>query len=405
MNFGEPTDSQKLSLEQRSSAFFNLAGVRAQEVLNCSNEGISTRKIYKILANAIQDWHWLSFKDKEQFQFNGIGGLIWIPHRFGSLGLIRPFIQYNVTFRQGLFPDIPALVSTDEYAKYGCRAIRKGEHNRIVFAPDLSFEMLQKIPLEIQERHFWDKIVGIYARLDDDTLDALASCRNNVTSAHSLWIQFVHWQREMGKAFDLLREKDLNSMEEDEKKRTRNHIAGARACIHHIKVKIGYRTNIARFVDIVKDSITNPNLESYLPCLDAPDQKSYPSNLDFNNFVAVFEYLEALHEVCWESLMQGDIYERGEKADLEKLEQCLIKLSSLSDISNTLIDPKRWFTLLLPPKEKNKEIASLCLKLIKAVFGKFQYKLKVSFLYPTEHYNEFLTNYYPLPYNHFLPGF
>ena len=406
MTFGDLTDQEKLLLEQRTSAFFNLAGVRAQEVLGASDTGLSTRKIYKILANAIQDWTWLSFRvhDRKEFKFRGIGGLTWIPHRFGALGLVRPHIQYTVTFHYGLFPNIIDLVAADEYAKYGCVSKEESGTRRIVFPSFLTYEVLRKLPVEGNEQHFWSKLVEVYARLDGDTLDAMASCRTRTTAAHSLWIQFVHWKREMGIALDRLREDDPVLMDQKTKESVRKKVESARACMHSITAKMGFRQNLGQYVERVKSAAALTELSNYLPCLDELDPAKTPT-LDFDKFVRLYPYLAAMSEICEEYLKQTDILPATTIADLGVIEQRLRELGRFGSIRRTLIDPRRWFTLLRPPKDKNKEIARLCLELITELFRAFEQELTLPIARPTEHYSDFLASHYPLPVDHFLPGF
>lgn len=402
MSFGDLTDQEKLSLEQRTAAFFNLAGIRAQEVLGCVNAGLSTRKIYKILANAIQDWTWLSFSSPEEFKFHGIGGLIWVPHRFGALGLVQPHIQYTIRFNYGLFPNVIDLVGADEYAKYGCVAREEGEVRKIQFAPFLAYGVLQKLPVKPHEQHYWGKIVEVYSKLDDETLDAMASCRSRTTGAHSLWIQFVHWKREMGIALDRLRQEDPKNLEEEKKTELRTHIEAALACIRNTGVKAAFRLNLNEHVQKTKTAAANTELAKVVPCLNDLDKMSF---LNFDTFVKLFNHLGAVNGICQECLKQTGLISGTEEADLDVIQQRLGDLGRLHLQNASLIDERRWFTLLRPVKEKNKELASLCLQLITEVYKVFEKELGLPIHRPTEHYSEFLRSRYPLPTEHFLTGF
>jgi len=251
---------------------------------------------------------------------------------------------------------------------------------------------------------FWAKIVSVYARLDDETLDAMASCRTRTTGAHSLWIQFVHWKREMGIALDRLRQEDPILMDQPKKTELIDHLGAALACMRNLSIKMGFRRNLGRYVENVKASAANTELGDVLPCLDQIDTPK-SQEVNFDRFVSLYDHLAAMNDICQECLKQMEIADGVRAADLGVVEQRLLQLRQTGRISPTLIDPRRWFTLLRPPKEKNKEIARLCLELITELFRAFEQQLGLPILRPTEHYSEFLKKHYPLPIEHFLPGF
>jgi hypothetical protein len=105
------TERQKLTLEERTALLFNLAGVHIQKVRSSSAVGVSSRRLYKVLANCIWDCHWLSHDHPAEFPFRGVGDLVWIPHRFGALGQVIPQLEYeNLTLEHGLFANVFDLV-------------------------------------------------------------------------------------------------------------------------------------------------------------------------------------------------------------------------------------------------------------------------------------------------------
>jgi len=402
---GDLTNKQKLSLEERTAFLVNFTGVQAQQVLSSQEEGISTRKLYKILANTIVDWHWLSYKDNGRFAFRGIGELVWTPHKFGALGLVAPSIEYNsnIKLHCGLFPNIIDLFSSKEYAKWGYKGIIKaGDERHIVFAPYLEFQLLEKSKVEPQERHFWSMLVEVYSKLNDRTLDALASCRNKTATAHSLWIQLVNWKRHMGTAFDMLQQVNIVSMDDDTKRNVKNHIEAARACVKQFFVKIEHHNNIGKYVDSVKSIAANTELHSDIPCLDEPSSTSSTMEEKCGVFLELAEYLSALHAVCGEFRKQIQIDENAESPDLTILSKNLNTLTKILSPANPLLDPKRWLIPFLQPNER--EIAMLCLSLIEEVFAIFEVRLGLSIFRPTPHYREFLFKYYPLPKDHFTKG-
>ena len=163
---GDLTNKQKLCLEERTSFLVNFTGVETKRALSIQSEGVSTRRLYKILANTIYDWHWLSYDNPNRFAFRGVGELVWIPHRFGSLGLVAPSIEYNsnIKLHYGLFANIIDLFASKEYAKWGYKEIKQvGDERHIVFAPFLNFELLEKSELNVRNDIFglsWSKFIA-----------------------------------------------------------------------------------------------------------------------------------------------------------------------------------------------------------------------------------------------------
>jgi len=174
--------------------------------------------------------------------------------------------------------------------------------------------------------------------------------------------------------------------------------------MHSITTKIGFRQNLGQYVERVKSAAAATELTNYLPCLDELDPAKTPT-LDFDKFVHLYPYMAAMSEICEECLKQTDILQVAGVAELEVIDQRLRELGRFGSIRRTLIDPRRWFTLLRPPKDKNKEIARLCLELITDLFRAFEQELQLPIARPTEHYSDFLARHYPLPNDHFLPGF
>lgn len=409
MTSGDLTNKQKLSLEERTSFFINFTGIETQSVLSSQHEGVSTRRLYKILANTILDWHWLSHQDGARFAFRGIGELVWTPHKFGALGLVAPSIEYNsninIKLHYGLFANLLDLFASKEYAKWGYKAIKQiGDERYIVFAPYLDFERLEKSKVEGQERHFWAELVHIYCRLSDRTLDALASCRNKTTTSHSLLIQLVNWKRHMGTAFDMLQQDNMVSMDTTTKTQVKNHIDAARACVKQFFVKVGHFSSIDDHIAQAKAVAANSELNPFVPCVtESPAGAEAVKMEDKCNILLGFsDYFSALHGVCGEFRKQIQIDEPHESPDLIKLTDHLKALGRIIPQADALLDPKRWVIPFLQPNER--EIAVLCLSLMDEVFAVFENQLGLPIARPTPHYKDFLYKYYPLPREHFTKG-
>ena len=405
MNFGELSIKQQIGLEERTAFLINYTGVIAQQALNSVEEGLSTRKLYKILANVIIDWHWLSFNYPEKFAFRGIGELVWIPHKYGSLGLVAPRIDYRtgITLHLGLFPNLLELIATRMYRYWGVRGVKEtGDERHVLFAPFLPFQALEKSRVQTHERYFWEKLVNIYAVLDDHTLDALASCRNTTSVTHSLWIQFINWKRHMGTALGMVVEEDINHMSEEKKGEVFDNIKIARGCIRQFFLKKKFHDEIHNYINKAKENAALTELQSYIPCIDEPSSIHTQIGPKYPIFIKLSEYISALHGVCGEFRKQVAMKEGVEKPDPIKLGRNLERLKAIVQSPN-LVDPSRWFIPFLEPNER--EIARLCLKLIDEVFDYFQKELDLPFHRPTQHYKDFLEQCYPLPTDHFTKGY
>lgn len=405
MNFGELSIKQQIGLEERTAFFINYTGIISQQSLKAVDEGISTRKLYKILANVIIDWHWLSYIHRDKFAFRGIGELVWVPHKFGALGLIAPQVPYRTDMHLGLFPNVLSLVSTRMYKYWGVRGVKEvGDERHIQFAPFLPFQALEKSRVQAHERYFWEKLAGVYSVLDDDSLNALASCRNDSSSAHSLWIQFVNWKRHMGTALDMAVKESFASMAEHRKKEVLENIESARACIKQFFKKKDFHEHIDSYIDKAKQRASQTELEGYIPCVNDDKRIIDRIGSKYSIFVELSEYISALHAICGEFRKQITTGEGDEKPDPIKLGKNLERLKKVVRTSNLdLVEPARWYLPFLESNER--EIARLCLLLIDEVFGYFQKQLNLPFHRPTKHYTEFLSKFYPLPAAHFTKGY
>ncbi len=400
MNFGALTDKAKLILEERTALLINLAGTTTQEALSVVEEGVLARKFYKILANVIIDWHWLSYKKK--YQLNGIGYLVWAPHRFGGLGQINPAIEYEqVELHFGVFANMAELFSLKPYNTYGYRdTVVKAAQRYYLFPAYISFEALSNSGVEPQEQYYWKELVKIYSKMDDSLLDALASSRTRTLTVHNLWTLFVLWERYMGKAINTLRRRHPASLDDVKKKELLMNINNARGCIKEIFLIIEYHRNIDKHIEEGREYAINSELSPLVPCID---EMSSPIVNKLDLFIVLADVLEALHDVCREFQIHLDLGDAQEIKSLSTLEKNLKYLAKNLELESDLVNPEQWHLLFLQDGAR-KETARLVLKLIKATFNVFEKKLQLNLGRLTGHYENFLFKNYPLPSDHFIPG-
>src|SRR5580765_3098645 len=121
LNSGERSRPELLR-PARTAYFINAAGVTAQSLLPDPEAGISTRRLFKLLANTVWEWHWLSHLYKKRFRFLGCGDLLWVPHYFGALGLVHAKNYPNVARRKfNLFIDPLDLFSSRLFRTFNTR--------------------------------------------------------------------------------------------------------------------------------------------------------------------------------------------------------------------------------------------------------------------------------------------
>ena len=401
MNSGALTDKAKLILEERTALLINLAGTTTQETLSVIKEGVSARKFYKILANVIIDWHWLSYKER-RYQLNGIGYLVWVPHRFGGLGQINPAIEYEqIELHFGVFANMAELFSLKPYNTYGYRdTVVKDGQRYFLFPTYIRLDELNNSGVERQEQHYWKELVKIYSKMDDQLLDALASSRTKTLAVHNLWTLFVLWERYMGKAINALRRRHPSSLDEINKKELLANLNNSGECIKEIFRIIEYRKNIQNYVDEANKYTINSELFPLIPCID--EMKSDVVD-KLNTFIDLFNALKALDEVCREFRSRLDLGNPQEISSLATLEENLKYLSESLGLETDLVNPEQWHLLFLQDGAR-KETARLVLKLIKASFNVFERKLRLNLGRLTGHYENFLSKHYPLPTDHFIPG-
>lgn len=295
-NKSSNTEKHKLLQEERTALFINLAGVYAQQELSSTDEGISSNKLLKILANAILDWHWLSKQHPTKFQFHGIGELKWVPVRGGATSLVTPGIDYaGIKLHHGYFANPVDLFNLSlEYRKYGFKGII-GKNN-FLFPPFIQFETLEKSLLEKHEIHYWEILIKAYAGLNDSALNALASCRNNLTSVLCIWTQFALWKRYMEIAVDILRQETIDLLDVSKKEKISGRFQDAGKCIEHVFSLINYKDEVLKFRKQIEKRSENTELHFLIPQLEEQDSSLWSDK--YEEIKKLSYLLKDLNSIC-----------------------------------------------------------------------------------------------------------
>ena len=402
MIYGDLTNKDIVVLEERTAFLFNLAGSVIQGQLKSIDNGVINHRIYKILANVIIDWHWLSAKFYDSYKFNGIGELVWIPHsKSGGIGQVLPARDHKgVQLNHRVFPSVIDLLNSGVYTIYGFREIRKYDDALyLLFPPFIEYKKRVKSRVDLLEQHYWENLVKIYSTSDDNTLDALASCRNKVLSFHSLWIQFVFWKQIVGIFLDKIIQKngDSSGIKYQEIK---DSFSASNSCIERLFIEIGYIRNIKIYIDNISQISNQSELNGFLPCMDEmPKDCGYSQKLE--EIIQCSEILRSLNIVCTEYVKILNPIEK-DYPDMKRISVELSRIQSVTEIEEEFLDSKLWISRFLNSNSE-KEIAASLIQLIDKLFNCFNKRLDIRFEGPSEHYKFFFESY-PLPRDHFIRG-
>jgi hypothetical protein len=264
-----PTNSSdEAELEERTALFLTLAGVAIQKD---SPEAVSSRKLFKVLANSVWDWCLLPEASGNSLSVSDSGDLVWVPHRFGSLGLVQPSINYpNVRQSFGLFAHMSDLLRLGIYAKYGVRIVpagsdRDGQRIAFEFPQFLSISQLLQSRVDEIDRHVWSELTQIYAGLDDRSLDTMASCRNSTTTTFSLWTQLVVWRDDLLLACGILQEVPERQRTPGESLALSSAVARAAAAASQFGRKVRYWQERDSVISDVRKAAVGTELNSLIP--------------------------------------------------------------------------------------------------------------------------------------------
>lgn len=391
---GGLTSDQAVNREERTALFFCAAGALIQKRLNVAR--VTTRKLYKILANALWDWHWLPLLNKK-FLWHGIGDLVWVPHLFGGIAQVHPSIHHNnFHLTEGLFATWSQLAEIAMYEEYGLLDVATEEGSvSLQFAPVIEFELLAKSPVETPEWFHWKELIELYVSLDDETLDAAASCRNDIAALLCIAAQMIRWRKHVVEAFSKIEEGPVDNPA------INIHLTRARGCASQFEAKIGYLAERETYLGRVAAAAVGTPFAGFAPAVNLLSKHENAGH-HLDQLVKHAEVFYALHRVARlvQKRLLGEPYEadRLEKA-MEQLRQFL--WARASEVKK-LCDAVSWHALFCAGPEP--ELARSGLALIRAVFNKLQL-LGREMPNQRDFYHLVMSNVqYPLPRDHFQSG-
>lgn len=390
---GGLSTSEAVAREERTALFLGLAGCVAQRRLGSSE--VSSRKLYKLLANAIWDWHFLSVHPSGRFVFPGIGDLVWVPHLFGGIGQVVPSIHRDdLELRDGLFVAIAQLSDVGLYVDHGLLGAESGAGGvEFRFAPFIPLDVRERSLVQRHEQYYWEELINLYAQFDDETLDAMASCRAPSATLYCLLAQMIRWRRHVAKALSALEEGRARDVDVDQ------HFERARFCTHQFFVKVEYWRNIDRYRATVSAAAVRTDFATIAPCIGDNGPQSLVS-FQLAALLDVAEAFHAIHYVC----RQVQLRIRRSEVSSAKLEGELRLLGAFVARSEAeLCAPEPWHALFYAGPDN--ELASKCLILVHSVFDRIAERIRHPIPRQKDFYRKFIELHYPLPRAHFEPGF
>jgi hypothetical protein len=274
---------------------------------------------------------------------------------------------------------------------------RAGERRRILFAPNIPLPLVVKSSLDVPEWYYWKELVELYAQVSDDCIDAMASCRNSCATAHSLWIQFVSWKRFVGRIVDKLQSKPTSALSLEELNQLKIQASAAAAAVSQLGIKAGYQRAIDSFATMVRDASRGSELFGRVPHIGRPPVKDIGALCA--QMQAAGSILKNLHGLTSAFLCRLRLADGN--ADVQSLEKHLSALrSEVPRIGATIGRLHRlWYN------KSERDIGLLLRQTIDRVFEKVEGIIQLPVSRPSPHYRSFIDEYYPLPKEHFTPGY
>ena len=398
MTSGDLTDIAKLRLQERTSLFINSAGTQIQRRENCAATGVSTKRLYKVIANAIWDWHWLAHGILPNSSINGIGDLVWVPHRFGALGLVVPKITYrHVVLWHGHFANYLELFAGKTYSQHGFRGIRqeRGERFLLFSQQTMDLERMKKQALTSDEWTYWRELIDCYAGQTTETLNACASCRNQTSTLHNLWIQYVVWKHNMSTVARTLRELAVAQRSPFIEER----ILHARFAIKQVAAKIEYYDNRQLYLARIKEASSFTEFAAAVPVTSEGLHWEASSEEALTKLIALAPTLEALHDLAEVLCNRLGLCSGGASGPVD-MEDALGRLSTLQATAD--LRPSVWDPIWL--RANAREAGARMASLFDDVFTAIGLQTGLQFAKLGDHYGEYLKAY-PLPVEGFTSGF
>lgn len=398
MSFGTLTEVDKLRLQERTSLFINSAGTAIQRTANVSDAGVSAMKLYKVLANAIWDWHWLADSNKGNSAILGIGDLKWVPHRFGSLGQVAPQLKYpNISLRHGYFATFAELYQSKLYSQFGFRGARVvGSDTHFFFSKQpLTVQQVKKQALTIEEWLYWAQIIECYSRQTLETLNAMASCRNDTAFFHNLWIQYVVWKRNAGVLMARLRDQEIGTIRDVDEL-----ISSASASIAQLRLKSNYYRDREKYVALVREAASYTEFSTSVPFLREGTTWSCAMTEKSDKLRCLIPSLESLHELVVAMCYRiGIVSVESEQNSVEGILGSLVE--AIPQMASK-IEMNAWNSIWL--RRNVKQVGAEVLNLINLVYSAIEELVGLEFGRVGDHYRCFFKEY-PLPCDGFTSGY
>ena len=394
MTFGDLSNNQLIDRETRTAYFLGALGSNAQSVFGVAT--LSSHKCYKLLANLIWEWHFLSKNYPRRFAFPGIGDFVWTPHLYGSLGKVAPLMREpDFPLEHGLFASLSSLTEVGTYVSYGLlEPIVVSGRVELRFAAFMPYEMKRQSLVQENERHYWDLLTTVYSRCSDDELNALASCRTPAATVESLTIQLIRWRHHMSEALrGVVGGRGATS-------EIMAHFQQARFCIHQFFVKREFWLKADDYAQRLTDYAQSTELGDVLPQRHDLDELQNTSRTELKTLLLHADDVHALHFVC----RQVHKKVTDEERDPRRMEETLERLATfMGMIGDELFDPPVWHSLFLGGD--NKALATRALQLIDLFFARFAVVFDRTILDQTTYYHDLIRGRYLLPRTHFERGF
>lgn len=393
---------QRTTSAVRAAFFATLTGVCAQRARREARaragkhddvvSGVRPRLLYKLLANALWDWHWLSKVSPSRFKFYGVGDLVWLPHFFGAVGQVAPKEKFpTIDLRYGLFADPGIFFAKSRvYQLFGFKGvIEKDEKRYLVFPDYIDDQLARKFDIQPYEERYWEVVVNAYLRASDMERDALSSCRTPDATLHSLVVQLLRWRDATRSWLRILgRSKDRTTI-------PIGSVNDAKAAVKQLFLKSGYWRDMPSYVDTLREYAAHDRLENDIPRIDERSS-SAQSRLRVDRINAWSSAFAAAHDLLLESV---EILERDyDPLIVDRSTEVIARIVPATPTD--IVNPTSWYRWL-QDHEFDKLVAA-SLSIIKALFDALEQKIDLRLSTPGDYYRALLTTDYPLPRRHFL---
>ena len=375
-------DGQLYAEQELTAILFALAGIEIQRTAARDSDGVSSHKLLKTIANCVWDYGLLPKVSKGGVGVSRPGDLVWTPHRYGALGLIKASRAYSsVRVSYGSFCYPQYIVHRGTYQKYNI-AIKypSPRMRRFVFPDYLSFETITKSGIERIDQTIWPELVGIYAKLDDRSLNCLASCRNEAAAVHSLWIELVFFLHGLQETCEQL-EEDPSVLERAENREALNGTAlRTFAAAREFRYKLELLNRRDEAVDRAHRLSVRSQLHEYIPITHS----NVAPPIALGRFIQIAEKINSVSLIV-ESLFRcvGLGEHDGSIVDIETCCHSVRNMVAFEEVAGLYYGPEP------------REIARLCWRLCSQLRSSCECALGMVVMDPIAHYRSFFESFYP----------